>query len=51
VGEWTAEWQRGFVRPIRLGPTPPLGGVAIALAIAVLLLTVVAATASRRQVR
>jgi len=51
VGEWTADWERGFVRPIRLGPTPPLGAVLIALAIAVLVLTVVAATASRRQVR
>ena len=51
VGEWTADWERGFVRPIRLGPTPPLGAVVIAVAIAVLVLTVVAATASRRQVR
>ena len=51
VGEWTAEWQRDFVRPIRLGPTPPLGGVAIALAIAVLALAVVAVSATRRQVR
>ena len=51
VGEWTADWERGFVRPIRLGPTPPLGAAIIAVAIAVLVLTVVAATASRRQVR
>ena len=51
VGEWTAEWQRDFVRPIRLGPTPPLGGVAIALAIAVLAVVLVSVTASRRQVR
>jgi hypothetical protein len=51
VGEWTADWERGFVRPIRLGPTPPLGAAVIALTIAVLVLTVVAATASRRQVR
>jgi hypothetical protein len=51
VGEWTADWERGFVRPIRLGPTPPLGAAVIAVAIAVLVLTVVAATASRRQVR
>jgi len=51
VGEWTAEWQRGFVHPIRLGPTPPLGGVAIALAIAVLAVVLVSVTASRRQVR
>jgi len=51
VGEWTADWERGFVRPIRLGPTPPLGGMAIALAIAALALTIVAGTASRRQVR
>jgi hypothetical protein len=51
VGEWTAEWQRDFVRPIRLGPTPPLGGLAIALAIAVLAVALVSVTASRRQVR
>jgi len=51
VGEWTADWERGFVRPIRLGPTPPFGAAVIAMAIAVLVLTVVAATASRRQVR
>ncbi len=51
VGEWTADWERGFVRPIRLGPTPPLGGVAIALAIAVFAIVVVAGTASRRQIR
>ena len=51
VGEWTADWQRDFVRPIRLGPTPPLGGGAIALAIAALAVMLVAVTASRRQVR
>ena len=51
VGEWTADWERAFVRPIRLGPTPPLGGMAIALAIAALALAIVAGTASRRQVR
>jgi hypothetical protein len=51
VGEWTADWERGFVQPIRLGPTPPLGAAVIAVAIAVLVMTVVAATASRRQVR
>jgi len=51
VGEWTADWERGFVRPIRLGPTPPLGGVAIALTIAVFAIVVVAGTASRRQIR
>jgi len=51
VGEWTVDWQRDFVRPIRLGPAPPLGGVAIALAIAVLAIVVVTGTASRRQIR
>jgi len=51
VGEWTADWQRGFVAPIRLGPAPPLGGVAIALAIAVFAIGIVTATASRRQIR
>src|SRR6267378_1474765 len=51
VGEWTADWQRDFVDPIRLGPAPPLGGLVIALAIAVLAVALVAVTASRRQVR
>ncbi len=51
VGEWTADWQRDFVRPIRLGPAPPLGGLVIALAIAALAVAVVAITAARRQVR
>ncbi len=51
VGEWTAEWQRDLVLPIRLGPAPPLGGLVIALAIAALAVAVVAITASRRQVR
>jgi hypothetical protein len=53
VGEWTADWQRDFVRPppIRLGPAPPLGGVAIALTIAALALALVAVSASRRHVR
>jgi len=51
VGEWTADWQRDFVGPIRLGPVPPLGAVAIALLIAALAVAVVAITASRRQVR
>jgi hypothetical protein len=51
VGEWTADWERGFVQPIRLGPAAPLGGVAIALAITVFAIVVVAGTASRRQVR
>jgi len=51
VGEWTVDWERGFVRPIRLGSTPPLGAAIIAVAIALLVLAFVAATASRRQVR
>lgn len=51
VGEWTADWESDFVRPIRLGPTPPLGGLAIALALAGLAVAVVTVTASRRQVR
>jgi hypothetical protein len=51
VGEWTADWERGFVQPIRLGPAAPLGGVVIALAIAVFAIVVVAGTASRRQIR
>jgi hypothetical protein len=51
VGEWTAHWQSNFVHPIRLGPAPPLGSVAIALAMAALAVALVAVTASRRQVR
>ena len=51
VGEWTADWERGFVRPIRLGPTPPLGAAVVAVAIAILAVVLVAVTASRRQVR
>jgi len=51
VGEWTADWERGFVRPIRLGPTPPLGAAVIALAIAFFAIVLVAGTASRRQIR
>jgi len=51
VGEWTADWERGFVRPIRLGPTPPLGSAIIAVAFAVFAIVVVAGTASRRQIR
>jgi len=51
VGEWTADWQRDFVRPIRLGPAPPLGGVGLALTIAMLAIAIVAGTAARRQVR
>jgi hypothetical protein len=51
VGEWTAAWQRDFVRPIRLGPTPPSGSVAIAMVLAVLAVSIVTLTASRRQVR
>jgi len=51
VGEWTADWQRDFVRPVRLGPAPPLGGAAIGFGLAALALALVAVTASRRQVR
>ncbi|HEY3221963.1 MAG TPA: hypothetical protein VGJ80_14630 [Gemmatimonadales bacterium] len=51
VGEWTAEWLADFARPIRLGPAPPLGGVALACAIALLAIAIVVGTASRRQVR
>ncbi len=51
VGEWTADWQRDFARRIRLGPAPPLGGVGLALTIAMLAIAIVAGTAARRQVR
>ena len=53
IGEWTALWQRDFVRgtPIRLGPAAPLGGVATACGAALFAIAIVAVTASRRQVR
>jgi len=51
VGEWTAAWQRDFVQPIRLGPTLPVGSVAISMVLAVLAVSIVTLTASRRQVR
>ncbi|HTI03839.1 MAG TPA: hypothetical protein VL549_00870 [Gemmatimonadales bacterium] len=51
VGDWTTDWQRDFVDPIRLGPMMPLGGLAIACAIAGLALAIVVISASRRQVR
>jgi len=51
VGEWTADWERGFVQPIRLGPAAPLEGVVMALTIAVFAIVLVAGTASRRQIR
>lgn len=51
VGDWTAEWQRQFTRPIRLGPVAPVGASGIAFAIAALALMAVARVASRRQVR
>jgi hypothetical protein len=53
VGEWTADWQRDFIRggPIRLGPAAPLGAVATAFGVALFAIAIVAVTASRRQVR
>jgi hypothetical protein len=51
VGDWTAAWQREFVRPIRLGPTPPLGALALAIALGALAVALVCVRASRRQVR
>ncbi|HEY7195252.1 MAG TPA: hypothetical protein VH439_16030, partial [Gemmatimonadales bacterium] len=51
VGEWTAEWQRTLVAPVRLGPTVPMGNMALAFAIAAAAMLIVTLTASRRQVR
>ena len=50
VGEWTAAWQREFVRPIRLGPAPP-GAAVLACVLGALAVALVCVTASRRQVR
>jgi hypothetical protein len=51
VGEWTADWERNFVEPIRLGPAAPAGATVIALGIAALALGLVVVTAARRQLR
>lgn len=51
VGEWTMDWEQTFVPPIRLGPAPPVGAIALAVLLAVLAVALIALTASRRQVR
>jgi hypothetical protein len=51
VGGWTADWQRDFARPIRLGPRAPTGAMTVAGVLALLALGIVTITASRRQVR
>lgn len=51
VGEWTQQWQRRFIPPIRLGAAAPLGASALALVLAAAAVAAVALTASRRQVR
>jgi hypothetical protein len=51
VGEWTEQWERRFIAPIRLGAAAPLGATTLALLLAALAVAAVALTASRRQVR
>lgn len=51
VGEWTQQWQRRFIVPIRLGGAAPLGASALALLLGVAAVAAVVLTASRRQVR
>jgi len=51
VGEWTARWESGYVRPLRLGAAAPLGASLLALLLGAVVLTGAALAASRRQVR
>ncbi len=51
VGEWTAQWERRFVAPIRLGAAAPWGATAVALLLGAVAVLAVMLTASRRQVR
>jgi hypothetical protein len=51
VGEWTSQWERRFIAPIRLGAAAPLGATAIALLLGAVAVLAVMLTASRRQVR
>jgi hypothetical protein len=51
VGEWTAQWQRGYVAPLRLGAAAPLGASTLALLLGAGAVMAVALAASRRQVR
>jgi len=51
VGEWTKQWERRFVAPIRLGAAAPWGATAGALLLGAVAVLAVMLTASRRQVR
>jgi len=51
IGEWIAAWQRQYVAPVRLGPAAPLLSCVLGLMLGAGALVVVAAAASRRQVR
>jgi hypothetical protein len=51
VGDWTAQWQRGYVRQLRLGAAAPLGASLLSLVLGAIAVISVALTVSRRQVR
>lgn len=51
VGEWVAGWQRRYIEPVRLGAAAPLGSSVLGLVLGGIALAVVAAAATRRQVR
>ncbi len=51
VGEWTKQWERRFIQPIRLGAAAPLGAALLALLLAALAVSAVALAASQRHVR
>jgi hypothetical protein len=51
VGEWTAEWQRQFAQPLRLGAAPPWGAVVLSLLLGISAVALVMITARRRQIR
>ena len=51
IGEWTEQWERRFIAPIRLGAAAPWGVTAVALLLGAVAVLAVMLTASRRQVR
>ena len=51
VGEWTKQWERRFVAPIRLGAAAPWSATAGALLLGAVAVLAVMLTATRRQVR
>jgi hypothetical protein len=51
VGEWTAEWQRGYTPRLRLGAAAPVWAYAFAALLTPLLVCGAAITARRRQVQ